>query len=615
MKDPLTKKVWVSAMTKELARLAQGIDGITAGTNTVFYLTHDEIKKIPKDRTITYARTVVDYRPQKSDPNRVRITVGGNLIKYPGEVTTRTADMTTSKMLWNSVLSTDNAKYCCADVKNFYLETPMDRYEYMRIPVHLIPEEFIQAYNLHDKIYKGYLYVEIRKGMYGLPQAGILANQLLRKRLAPHGYSEAKHTPGLWTHHTRPITFTLVVDDFGIKYVGNEHAQHLIDTLEKYYTVETDWTGGLCCGIQLDWHYEYPTRHLDISMPKYVASKLTEFNHPTPGRPQHAPHPAPPVRYGRAAQEAAPPDTATPLPPDKHKRVQKIIGSFLYYGRAVDLTILKALNSLARQQSKPTTTTLANTNLLLDYLASHPNAVIRYYPSDMLLQVHSDASYANEPEARSTAGGHYFLGKPIHANQPIWLNGAIHTLCTVLKLVAASAAEAELGALFLNAQEVKILRLILEEMGHPQPPTPIHCDNNTAVGIANDTVKRQRSRAMEMRYFWVTDQARNKYIDVSWHPGAENLGDYVTKHHPAKHHQHVRPIYTHQPASPRHLPRAQAPSTLRGCVHPPTSALRQTRAPATTRDWRHPDVQRTCNYMANDILSANHFPSHNLLGT
>jgi hypothetical protein len=70
--------------------------------------------------------------------------------------------------------------------------------------------------------------------MYGLPQAGILANQLLRKRLAPHGYTEAKHTPSLWQHATRPISFTLIVDDFGIKYVGNKHAQHLITTLEKY---------------------------------------------------------------------------------------------------------------------------------------------------------------------------------------------------------------------------------------------------------------------------------------------------------------------------------------------------------------------------------------------
>ena len=119
--------------------------------------------------------------------------------------------LTTTKILWNSVLSTNSARYCTADVKNFYLETPMERYEYMRISARLVPDEFKDAYNLHDKIVDGYIYMEIRKGMYGLPQAGIIANQLLRKRLQPHGYYECKHTPGLWRHETKPVTFSRVL--------------------------------------------------------------------------------------------------------------------------------------------------------------------------------------------------------------------------------------------------------------------------------------------------------------------------------------------------------------------------------------------------------------------
>jgi hypothetical protein len=584
IRNPKTRALWSGAMTKELARLSQGIDGLTVGTNTVFFMSPDDIKTIPSDRTVTYARIVVDFRPQKEDPNRVRITVGGNLITYPGEVTTRTADMITSKILWNSVLSTPGAKYCCADVKNFYLETPMERYEYMRIPARLIPDEFIDAYALRPKIHKGFLYMEIRKGMYGLPQAGIIANQLLRKRLAPHGYYEVTNTPGLWKHKTRPTTFTLVVDDFGIKYVGDEHAHHLIDTLQLYYTVETDWAGGLYCGIKLDWHYEH--HYVDISMPDYVRDKRREFGHQTPTRPQHSPHPAPEARFGKSAQETAPPDTAAALSADGTTRVQKIVGSFLYYGRAVDITILKTLNTLSRQQSKATDTTAKHTEHLLDYLASHPDAVIRYYASDMILNIHSDASYNNEPDARSTAGGHYFLGKIPQDGQPIFLNGAIYSLCTVLKLVAASAAEAELGALFLNVQEAKIIRLILHEMGHPQPPTPVHCDNSTAVGIANSTVKRQRSRAMEMRYFWVVDQVKHDRVRVLWHPGLENLGDYVTKHHSPKHHQHTRPYYTQQANSPRHLSRALAPSALRGCVNP-ARGTQQSRMPLPRVRPRH----------------------------
>ena len=102
-------------------------------------MTHEEIKLIPKDRTVTYGRVVVDYRPQKKDPNRVRITAGGNLIQYPGELTTRTADLTTSKLLWNSVLSTEEARFMGIDIKSFYLETPLDRYEYMRMPLDISP--------------------------------------------------------------------------------------------------------------------------------------------------------------------------------------------------------------------------------------------------------------------------------------------------------------------------------------------------------------------------------------------------------------------------------------------------------------------------------------------
>ncbi len=99
----------------------------------------------------------------------------------------------------------------------------------------------------------------------------------------------------------------------------------------------------------------------------------------------------------------------------------------------------------------------------------------------------------------------FFLGSLPIDHEPIQLNGNIAIICTILRLVAASAAEAELGALFLNTHEAKVIRLTIHELGHKQPPTPIHIDNTTAVGIVNNTIKRQRSRAMEMRYFWLLD--------------------------------------------------------------------------------------------------------------
>ena len=216
IEDPLLRDTWSKAMCKELGRLCQGF-GETEGTDTMRFLDLEGIKNIPKDRVVTYARIVVDYRPQKKDPNRVRITAGGNLIQYPGELTTRTADLRTSKIMWNSTISTRGARYMTADAGNFYLATPMERKEYLRIPITLIPQEFMDMYKLHEKVKNGYVYCEIVRGMYGLPQAGILANQLLKKRLAVHNYYEVPHTPGLFTHKTRPIWFTLTVDDFGVK--------------------------------------------------------------------------------------------------------------------------------------------------------------------------------------------------------------------------------------------------------------------------------------------------------------------------------------------------------------------------------------------------------------
>ena len=99
----------------------------------------------------------------------------------------------------------------CCDVKNFYLGTPMSRYEYIKIPISIIPEEIIAEYNLRSIAHNGFVYWEIRKGMYGLPQAGILANKLLQERLEPHGYYPCRHTPGLWRHKWQPILFSLVV--------------------------------------------------------------------------------------------------------------------------------------------------------------------------------------------------------------------------------------------------------------------------------------------------------------------------------------------------------------------------------------------------------------------
>ena len=108
----------------------------------------------------------------------------------------------------------------CVDISSFYLTAPLDRYEYMRMPLDIFPPHTIEQYDLANKAKNGFVYLEIRRSMYGLPQSGVLANKLLQKRLKPHGYHKCPNTPGLWKHETRPVAFTLVIDDFGVKYVG-----------------------------------------------------------------------------------------------------------------------------------------------------------------------------------------------------------------------------------------------------------------------------------------------------------------------------------------------------------------------------------------------------------
>ena len=119
------------------------------------------------------------------------------------------------------------------DLKNFYLTSNLDCYEYMKMPLNLFPQWIINQYNLNKHAVDGMIHIKIQKAVWGLPQAGILSNKKLRQELEPHGYHEQKNTPGLWYHKTRPISFTLVVDDFGVKYVGKVHVDHLIACLAK----------------------------------------------------------------------------------------------------------------------------------------------------------------------------------------------------------------------------------------------------------------------------------------------------------------------------------------------------------------------------------------------
>jgi hypothetical protein len=223
--DPRYKTTWDTSYANKLGRLCQGIgSGPTlnsqrvAGTNTFCLIDYNNIP-LHKHKEICCTMVICKVRPEKDDPDCTCITIGGNRICYPGDVGTNTALLVLVKLLLNSVLSRKGARFSTINIKNFYLDTPMPDPEYHCIKISDIPDKFFTEYNLGSGDREGWIYFEIQKGCYGLPQAGILANDLLCSHLLIEGFYEAASTPGLWRHKWRPLQFCLIVDDFGVEYV------------------------------------------------------------------------------------------------------------------------------------------------------------------------------------------------------------------------------------------------------------------------------------------------------------------------------------------------------------------------------------------------------------
>ena len=202
--------IWGKAMGNEIGRLAQGLKVRAEGTNIIYFINKNQV---PQD--VTYDRICANYQPETEYPYRIRLTIGGDRINYNKDCVTPTAFLLKVKLLLNSIVSTPGAKHFTMDIKTFYLNTPLPQYEYLRLKISNIPDNIIKAYRLDKKGMKeGYVYVKCRRGMYALPYAGLISQELLEKILEEHGYTQSQMKPGLWSHKWRTIQFTLIVDDF-----------------------------------------------------------------------------------------------------------------------------------------------------------------------------------------------------------------------------------------------------------------------------------------------------------------------------------------------------------------------------------------------------------------
>lgn len=317
-------------------------------------------------------------------------------------------------------------------------------------------------------------------------------------------------------------------------------------------------------GLSFDWHYE--DGYVDVSMPKYIPSLLEKMQHPSPSKPQYSPYLVTPYIQPKKGQRqyAQQPDTSTPLNESQTTTVQQIVGSLLYYGRAIDYTILPALNTISRSQAAPTIKTKKACQVLLDYCATYPHGVLRYRASDMILSIDSDAAYLVEPGAKSRVAGYFQLNSKKRSNPDH--NAAILIECKTLRHVVASSAEAETAGVFHNAQRAIPLRYILKELGHPQPPTSIKIDNETATNFIHNNITQKRSKSWDMRYYWLRDQKEQDKFDFYWDRSENNHADYWTKHFTALYHRLNRAKYVLDKKVVLSAANMQFQPQLQGCV-------------------------------------------------
>ncbi len=220
IKHPKYRNTWSQSFRKEIRQLA-------TTTETIIFINKHQI---PMDHQgdVTYGRTVCDVHRGKKDKHCTRLTMGKNLINYPGDCGTKMTNLLTVKILLNGIILMPNAKFMTMDIKDFYLNTPMEQYKYFHMKLDLFPKDVINEYDLCNKVDANEnVHCKVQRGMYGHPQAGIIAKELVEAHLLKAGYTQSKITPGYWKHTWQPISFTLVVDDFGVKYSSKEHVHHL----------------------------------------------------------------------------------------------------------------------------------------------------------------------------------------------------------------------------------------------------------------------------------------------------------------------------------------------------------------------------------------------------
>ena len=538
---------------------------------------------IPTDRRadITYLSHQVKEKFQMVTEEyqaRVRICAGGDKTHYDGDRSSHVAAMPAIKILLNSVVSTPGAKFATIDIVDFYLMHPLDRPEYVKIAANKIPQNILNRYHLHQFVDpKDFIYFKCNRTLWGLPQAGLISNKSLVKVLTNAGYVECPHTLGLMTHNTRSTAFSLVVDDFGIKYLHQDDLDHLESTIRNAgYDLRINVKGDKYLGYKIT--HDTHKKEIILDMETYVKKGLNRF----------CPHGTPPHANSAVLCSALKFDKQGPIVEEHHDEddfeaasqeqkqfVQEVIGYFSYYAIAQDCTRRYACNIISQQQAHPTQRTLKQVDRMLGYIAAHPDNKLVFRASDMQLKFQCDGSHNSQPGAKGIAASYYYMGDE---DDPLRLNGAIDVLCKVIPIVTGSAGETEYCTLFMAGQRSCPHIATLNDLGHKQLATTAIIDNDFAFGICNDKIKEKRSKSIDLRIHWMRDRVRQGQFNIIWKKGITNVADFFTKPQPAYKHKEFMRLFM------------RVPTPKNGAVKGSPKQIARSQA------WRDQHSQKTANY-------------------
>jgi hypothetical protein len=533
------KAYWEEAQVEEFSRLLD--------SETIKHVFKDSIPREHR-KNISYYNERAREKSKMIDENeyveyRVRGTFGGDHRKYPGAVSSNTAEYPVVKMLLNSVISDvrncdENTRFSTLDLVDFYIGTELENHDdpdYFKIKAIKVPNAICEKYNISADS-DGYIYFRLDKCLYGHAVAGRLSNQELVKLLKEAGYHESDLVPCLFKHETRKITFSLIVDDLGVKHTNHEDIQHLIDSISPRWKVKHNASGDKYIGMNLKWNYDPTNPSLEISSTETAPKSFARFDTDNNIKRRKTPSRYIAPVYGpknNEAEETIPSEHV----PDMKNFVQSVNGTYLFYGRIVDYSILEQTNTIGQTQGNPTKDTLDQVNQLIGYIKEYPDTKLVITASDMQLRVMYDASFMTAHARKSKGGGIYYL---CNTTDPKELSSNIFDVdAFVIPNMCASVAEAEYATAFHCGQKAYFYRIVLEFLGYPQKPTPFYGDNKIAVDISNDACKLRKAKAIDKSYHWFRDRCRLKDFESKWIRSEDNVADYFTKALPLSRHKEL----------------------------------------------------------------------------